>query len=581
MKVRLLGVLITAGILAGGFVFWRSTATPGDGAPAITVSDVPSRGGQIVTSGRAGPRTFNRLIGQEQFSQVLSMLTQGRLVRVNYQTFEVEPWLAEKWDVSGDGLTYTFHLRPGVTWSDGVPFTSDDVLFSVQAIFDPTSESFIADTLKVEGKPIAASARDAATVVITFPAPSGPGLRLLDSLWIVPKHKLEGALKAGTFAKAWGTDTPPSEIVGMGPFVLREYVPNQRLIFDRNPRYWRKAADGTPLPYLDRIVYEIIPDQDAELLRLQSGDLDLTQSELRPGDYVPAKRAEDKGTLKVTEIGLSPQADAFWFNLKPEAWKDDPRFAFVRRPEFRQAISYAVDREKFAENVFLGAAVPIWGPVTPGNTVWFWPDVPRYFHDVNKAKEVLKGLGLEDRNGNGVVEDAQGHEARFTVITQRGIGGYERGLAELRTQLAQVGIAIEPAPLENATTIQRMVTSDYEAMYSYFGSTDVDPASQLDMWLSSGDAHFWHFGDSNPEPWEARIDALMKEQMATLDQARRKEIFNDVQRIFAENLPVIYFATPRMYYAYNARLQGVKPSVLRPVALWNADMLSVRPSGTR
>jgi len=509
------------------------------------------------------------------------MLTQGRLVRVNYQTFEVEPWLAEKWDVSADGLTYTFHLRPGVTWSDGVPFTSEDVLFSVQAIFDAKSESFIADTLKVEGKPIAASARDAATVVITFPEPSGPGLRLLDSLWIVPKHKLEGALKAGTFARAWGTDTPPSDIVGMGPFVLREYVPNQRLIFDRNPRYWRKAADGTSLPYLDRIVYEIIPDQDAELLRLQSGDLDLTQSELRPDDYVPARRAEDKGTLKVAEVGLSPQADSFWFNLKPEAWKDDPRFAFVRRPEFRQAISYAVDREKFAENVFLGAAVPIWGPITPGNTLWFWPDVPRYFHDVNKAKALLKGLGLEDRNGDGVVEDAQGHEARFTVITQRGIGWFERGLAELRTQLAQVGIALEAAPLENATMNQRMVKSDYEAMYTRFGSTDVDPASQLDMWLSNGDAHFWHFGDTSPEPWEARIDALMKEQMATLDQGRRKAIFNDVQRIFAENLPVIYFATPRMYYAYNARVQGVKPSVLRPVALWNADMLSVRQSGTR
>ena len=254
MKVRLLGIVITAAILAVGFIFWRSTAAPDEGSPAAVADREPRRGGQIVTSGRAGPRTFNRLIGQEQVSQVLSVLMQGRLVRVNFATFEVEPWLAEKWDVSADRLTYTFHLRPGVTWSDGVPFTSDDVLFSLRAIFDPKSESFIADTLKVEGKPITASAPDAATVVIRYPAPSGPGLRLLDSLWVLPKHKLEGALKAGTFARAWGTDTAPSEIVGTGPFVLREYVPNQRLIFDRNPRYWRKAADGTQLPYLDRIV---------------------------------------------------------------------------------------------------------------------------------------------------------------------------------------------------------------------------------------------------------------------------------------------------------------------------------------
>jgi len=137
----------------------------------------------------------------------------------------------------------------------------------------------------------------------------------------------------------------------------------------------------------------------------------------------------------------------------------------------------------------------------------------------DKAKDVLKSIGLEDRNGNGVVEDQQGHEARFTVLTQRGVGWYERGLAELRSQLAPIGIAIEPAAVENATLIQRMLGSDYEAMYQRFGTTDLDPASELDMWLSSGDAHFWHLGDTHPEPWEAEIDALMKQNMATPDPA--------------------------------------------------------------
>ena len=575
MKVRILGVAITAAILAVGFTFWRSTTAPDHGNSA-NIAAAQHRGGQIVTSGRAAPRTFNRLIAQDQLSSILSMLTMGRLVRVNLTTFEAEPWLAEKWDTSPDALTYTFHLRQGLTWSDGVPFSADDVLFSLQAIFDPKTGSYLSDVLTVGGKPITADAPDASTVVVHFPAPSGAGVRLLETLWVMPKHKLEGALKDGTFAKAWGTDTPPAELVGMGPFVIKEYVPNQRIILDRNPHYWRKAPDGTQLPYVDRIVYEIIPDQDAELLRLQAGEIDLTQSELRPDDYVPAKRAESQGKLKVVEVGLSPKADAFWFNLKPEAWKNDPRFAFVRRKEFRQAISYAVDREKFAENVYLGAAVPIWGPITPSNTQWFWPDVPRYFHDVNKAKELLKGIGLEDRNGNGIVEDAQGHEARFTAVTQRGVGWYERGLAELRSQLLPVGISIEPAAIENATLIQRMLKPDYEAMYQRFGTTDLDPASELDMWLTSGEGHFWHFGDTNPEPWEAQIDALMKQNASTPDQARRKEIFKDVQRIYAENLPVLYFVAPRMYYAYNVRVEGVKPSVLRPVALWNADMLSVR-----
>jgi len=575
MKVRILGIAITAAILVVGLTFWRSTTNP-DAGKSANFAAAQHRGGQIVTSGRAAPRTFNRLLGQDQLSFVLGVVTQGHLVRVNYETFEVEPWLAEKWDTSPDGLTYTFHLRQGLTWSDGVPFTADDVVFTLQAIFDPKTGSYISDVLTVGGKPITADAPDPSTVVVHFPAPSGPGVRLLETLWVLPKHKLEAALKAGTLAQAWSTDTPPSEMAFMGPFVIKEYVPNQRIILDRNPHYWRKAADGTPLPYVDRIVYEIIPDQDAELLRLQAGEIDLTQSELRPDDYVPAKRAEDQGKLKVTEIGLSPMADAFWFNLKPEAWKSDARFAFVQKKEFRQAISYAVDREKFAENVYLGAAVPIWGPVTPGNTQWFWPDLPRYTHDVNKAKDILKSIGLEDRNGNGIVEDAQGHEARFTVVTQRGVGWYERGLAELRSQLAPIGIALEPATIENATLNQRLVKSDYEAMYMRFGTTDLDPASELDMWLTTGDAHFWHMGDTRPEAWETQIDALMKQNIATADQGRRKEQFKQVQRIFSDNLPVLYFVAPRMYYAYNVRVEGVKPSVLRPVALWNADMLSVR-----
>src|SRR6476646_5900569 len=358
MRPRLLGILVTAAILVGGYFYWRS---PDAGSGSTNAATSGARGGQIVASIRAVPRSFNRLVAREQTAELLSLLTQGRLVRINRSTFELEPWLAEKWDASPDGRTFTLHLRPGVTWSDGQPFTAADVLFTLQAVFDPRTESVVTEQLTIDGKPITAAAPDDHTVVLTYPAPSGPGLRLFDALVILPKHRLEGALKDGTFANAWNSATPPADIVGTGPFTLREYVPGQRLVLDRNPRYWRKAADGTQLPYLDRIVLQVIPDQDAELLRLEAGDIDMTQSELRPDDYVAAKRAESQGKLKLVELGVGPDAAALWFDLKAEAWKKDPRFAFVSRQEFRQAISHAVDRETFAENVFLDAAVPIWG----------------------------------------------------------------------------------------------------------------------------------------------------------------------------------------------------------------------------
>jgi peptide/nickel transport system substrate-binding protein len=575
VKSRLVGVIVTAVILVAAYAYWRSAAPPRGGAAREDAP--PSRGGQIVVTIRAEPRSFNRIVARDQTTLIIDAITQGRLVRINRATFELEPWLAERWESSADGKTHTLHLRPGLQWSDGTPLTSADVLFSIDAIFDPKSNSVLSDTLSIDGKPIRATAPDPQTVVLTYPSPSGPGVRLLDTLTILPKHKLEAALKAGTMASAWNSRTAPADLAGTGPFVLREYQPGQRLIYERNPHYWRKGPDGGPLPYADRLVLEVVPEQNAELLRLQSGAADILNGEIRPEDYVSVRRAQEQGQVRLIELGVSTDADALWFCLKPEAKRKDPRFAFVQKPEFRQAISHAVDREAFAETVFLGAAVPIWGPITPGNQPWFWPDVPRYPHDAARARELLKNIGLEDRNGNGVVEDAAGTEARFTVITQQGLGYYERGTAVLRDEAAKVGIALDVAPLEFGAMIERLLACNYDAIYMRPLVTDLDPAGNLDFWLSSGDAHLWNMGQKTPATeWEKRIDSIMLEQASTIDPQRRRALLNDAQRVLAENLPVLYFAAPRMYGAHSARLAGVVPSVMRPNILWSADTLSVR-----
>ena len=566
---RLVGVFVLAGLLVALVLAFRPGNEP---APATVVA----RPGEIVASIRAEPRTFNPFISRDPTAEALTVLTQGRLVRINRATFELEPWLAQDWESSADGRTHTLHLRPGVTWSDGTPLTSADVLFSFRAVYDQQVESVLASRLTAGGQPLRATAPSPEDVVITFAVPSGPGLRLLDGLPIVPKHKLEAALEAGTFAEAWNISTPPADLVGTGPFMLRDYQPGQRVVLGRNPRYWRTAEDGTTLPYLDRIVLQLVPDQDAELEGIESGDTDLTFSELRPEDYVPIRRAQEDGRLRLIELGIGPDADAFWFCLKPAATRADPRAAFVQRREFRQAIAHAVDRDAFAETVFLGAAVPVWGPVTPGNSQWFWPDVPRYPHDDARARALLESIGLEDRDGNGVVEDEEGTEARFTVVTERGIGSYERGSAVLREELGRIGIALDIAPLESEAVTERLLACDYDAMYYRPVAADLDPAGNMDFWLSSGSAHFWNLAQRTAETeWEQRIDTLMLEQAATLDPERRRQLFDLVQRIFAENLPALYFAAPRMYYAHGPRLLGVVPSVLSPPVLWNADSLRV------
>jgi peptide/nickel transport system substrate-binding protein len=218
----------------------------------------------------------------------------------------------------------------------------------------------------------------------------------------------------------------------------------------------------------------------------------------------------------------------------------------------------------------------VWGPITPGNTLWFSPNVPRYPHDLNKAKELLKAIGLEDRNGNGVVEDASGTEARFTVITQRGITYYERGTQVLREQAALIGVALDVVPLEIGAVIQRVERCDFDAVYMRPLFTDIDPAGNLDYWLSSGPGHYWNMSQEKPATeWEAEIDRLMQEQARTFDAERRKALFEDVQRVFAENVPVLYFAAPRLFYGHSSRLTGVNPSVLRPALLWSADTIGV------
>jgi peptide/nickel transport system substrate-binding protein len=453
----------------------------------------------------------------------------------------------------------------------------DDVLFTFAAVFDERVHSVLASSLQVNGAPITASAVDARTVRITYPAPFGPGLRLLDNVFIYPKHKLQAALEAGTMAQAWNAATPPAELAGLGPFTLASYQPGQRMVFTRNPRYWRTAEDGTALPYLDEVVMEIVPDQGAELVRLQAGQSDMMQQALRAEDLSALKPQVDAGAVSMVELGVSTDPDVFFLNLREKFWEKDPRRAWITKRELRQAISHAVNREAFAESVFLGAAVPIWGPVTPGNADWFSPNVPRYPYSLDQARSLLAGIGLTNRDGDAWLEDPQGHEARFTAITFRGNQVMEREAAFVRDALQQVGVALDVVPLEQNALIDRMLKGSFESIFFGYNQSDLDPALNRDFWLSSGAAHIWNMAQATPAtPWEQEIDGLMAKQAATTDQAERTRLFAEVQRVFGEQVPALYFAAPRMYMGVSSRTVNLTPSVLRPQLLWAADTIAVR-----
>lgn len=574
----LLSVLLIGVVALVGWRWWTSTHQQ-DAASGLEIkfADVSTRGGVMTSSLRSEPRTFNRLVDRSVPTDLYTILTGSQLIRVNRATQALEPSLAEKWAVSPDNLTFTLSLRDGVAWSDGTPFTSADVLFTFAAIYDPKVDSLLASSLKVDGKPLTVTAPDAHTVVIKFPSTFGPGLAILDNVHLAPKHKYEATLKAGKFAEAMGVATSPGDLAVLGPFKLTSYAPGQRLVFDRNPRYWKKDEAGTPLPYLDQLILEIVPDQNAELVRLQSGQFDMLQQQIRPEDIATLRPLEQQGKVKLIELGVSADADMFFFNLRSPYWEKDPRREWITRKEFRQAISHAIDRESYANTVYLGAGVPIWGPVTPGNQKWFSPNVLRYGYSVERAKEILASIGLINRDADEWLEDAQGTEARFNVLVYRGNSSLERGAAILRDELKKIGVAVDVVLLEQGALVQRMLGGQFEAIFFVVTATSLDPAINSDFWLSSGSAHVWNIGQPKPATdWEKHIDDQMVTVMGSVDQAERKRAFDDIQKTFADNLPALYFVAPRLYMGVSTKVGGLTPAILRPQLLWNAERMTVK-----
>jgi peptide/nickel transport system substrate-binding protein len=545
-------------------------------APKQQATSGPARGGSLTATVRSEPSTFNRFAPGANNAAVdaVTRLTHATLVRLNRATGDYEPWLAEKWVASPDGRVFTLTLRDGVTFSDGVPFTSDDVLFTFRALYDASTHSSLASSVKVQGKPLEVSAPDPRTVVVTFPAPFAAGVAMLDNLPIFPKHQLQASLDAGAFGSAWGIGTKPGTMAGLGPFVAGEYLPGQRLTLTRNPHYWQKDAAGIALPYLDSIVLEFLPSQDAEILRLQEGSTDvMTTADVRPVDIAALRRLRDQGTLQMAEVGIGVDPNLLWFNLRPApaALKAKP---WLQRTEFRRAISYAVNRDAIVNTVYLGAAVPIYGPITPGNRAWFSDAAPKTPHDVAKAKALLAGLGLTDRNGDGMLDDAAGKPVQFSIIAQRG-NIRESVATMIQEQLRQAGIKVDVVGLDPQAMGGRVGKGEYESIYHGFQASSFDPAMNLDFWLSGGSGHVWNFGA--PAPWEKTIDDLMQKQVAAPTLAERQRLFADVQKVFDENLPAIYFVAPKVSVAMNRRVGGAAPVLLEPKILWNPAALYVTP----
>ncbi len=548
-------------------IAWQRLQTP----PAPT----DAHSATLRAATRAEPLTFNRLVAHDLASLAVSRLTQASLVRIDHATQALEPYLATSWRTDADGRRVTLTLHEQARFSDGTPVTADDVVFSFAAVYDSRVGSPLAASLRIDGTPIGVRALDTHTVELTYPAPHGPGLRPLHVLPILPRHRLEARLAEGTFDKAWAVGTPPSEVIGAGPFVLERHEPGVALHFVRTPAPWERDDDGALLPRVGRVELRLVPSQDAEMVQLSAGTLDITTAELRPEDVPEARRLEAEGVLQVFDLGAALTADFLWFNLAPDAAAADRPWLQARA--LREAIAHAVDREAFVDAVYQGSGLPVSGLITSGNKAWHSPDVGTRAYAPDRAVTLLESLNLLDRDGDGVREDTEGRPARFPVLVQQGHTSRQRAMTVLQEMLRPIGLHLDIVSLDAQAIFGRWQAGDYDAIYHALPATDTDPAGLGVFWLSSGSLHMWHPEQASPAtPWEAEIDRLFRAQLTTVDQEERRRLMAEAQRIFDREVPALFFAAPTVHVAVSGRLTGVRPGLLAPPVLWNAAEIGVR-----
>jgi len=546
-------------------------------SPAPSPPSSAKSGGRLVVAQASGPKTFNPLFADDQESlSILGCLMAG-LIRINRQTGQPELELAESLTYSPDRMQVTLRLRQGLTFSDGHPLTAEDVLFTFEVIYDPNIPNALADLLTIGGRKLEIRRQDDRTLTFVLPSAYAPLERLFDAVYILPKHRLEPLYREGRFRSAWGISTPASEIVGAGPFMLKEYVPGQRTVLVRNPHYWKRDARQRPLPYLDELIFLIVPDRNARFLKFQQGELDLL-APITPEEAAQLQSQVDARTIRVLDLGPSLISEILWFNLNPKAPRiPTAKRAWFRDVRFRQAVSFAIDRQALADVVFSGKATPIWGPVPPSSP-WYNPRARIYPHDPTQARALLAAMGLTDRNGDGIVEDSQGHPVTFTLVTTAGNPIRERIGLMIQEDLRRVGIRVQLVPLEAKSLLARIEQSfDYEAGLLGLALGDTDPSALGNVLPSWGTSHWWYPQQKKPATeWERQIDELMIEQMRTFDPARRKALFDRVQEIMSEHVPFIYLVARDLIVAAKANVGNLKPGLIPDFLLWNAEELYVQ-----
>ncbi|MEK0181917.1 ABC transporter substrate-binding protein [Microcoleus anatoxicus] len=550
---------------------------------------------RLIVPTPSGPATFNYPLNQSAYS-VFGYLNEG-LINENGLTSELEPGLAESWEVSKDGKKIVFTLREGLKWSDGEPMTTDDIIFSYDKIyFNDKIPSGLKDTLRVGMSRQFPKLKklDSRRVEFSVAEPFAPFIRYAGGIPILPAHILQESISntdsegKPKFLSTWGTDTDPKKIVGNGQYRMLSYTPNQRVVLERNPYFWRKDTQGTTQPYIQQIVWQIIENTDTQLLNFRSGDLD--SLDVQPEVFPLLKREEKRGKYTVFNGGPDTGSVFMCFNLnkgrnpQKQPFVDPIKSRWFATKEFRQAIAYAINRDAMTNNIYRGLGAPLHSPIPAQSPFYLSPKegLKTYNYDPKKAKELLLSAGFK-YNDEGDLLDRDGNKVRFTLLMAAGKKVREQMGTQIKQDLGKLGMQIDTQFLSFNTYVEKLrLTKNWDTYLGGF-TGGLEPHSGYNIWSVNGTLHSFNQGPLAGEPpikgwkvadWEQKIDDLYVKASQELNEAKRKEIYAETQRIIAEQVPFIYMVNPLTFEAVRDRISGIKYSAIGG-AFWNLYELKI------
>lgn len=525
----------------------------------LTPSEKPILGGTLYLALTASPQSFLFYGTLDNNAYTVIGQTMTGLVELHPVTNAIRPGLAESWSTSADGKEVTFYLRD-VKWSDGVAFTADDVIFTFENFIMNTvakgnsvDRFTILDTSDGIKKPVKWVKINDRTVKAILPSPFGPFYMNLSHAYIYPKHKLGSKIdknRPDSVNELWLTNVSPSEIVANGPYRLVSYVMDQKVVLEKNPHYWRVDRFGNQLPYFDKLEYLIVKDDEVRLAKFMAGEIDYMAITAR--DFPMLKSRELAGgpftvfRAQPTQPTPSPVHIAFNFDVENKELRE-----LFRNTEFRRAMEYLLDRERIIDEVYNGLAIPGAGLVLPANKAFYNPKIESILRAYNpqKANEILDSLGLKDKNGDKIREFTSGKNVEFTLTVQNSPQDYQDVALIFKEDLEKAGIKVNLQILDGTLVGNMFGAGNFEAGVRAFGNQP-DLELRKAIWQPGTQLYYWHYSTLDKEnllaitknmfDWEKRLYDLFDLGSITTDQAKRKVIYDEVQEIYHDVLPVIF-----------------------------------------